>query len=156
MKGLKGKAVIVTGSGSGIGRAIAERLAAEGCIVGVFDLNAAAADATVSTISAAGGKAHAHGVDIADLGPAHPVEARFGMDLFAFDRWDVLLLVIGIAVAVRAIGIAAHNEQFTTFVGRRKRQIGTVEGGNVSPPAYARRPSGGFQLRGAVRWRSAP
>ena len=67
MKGLKGKAAIVTGSGSGIGSAIAERLAAEGCIVGIFDMNAAGADATVGTIAAAGGKAHAHAVDITDL-----------------------------------------------------------------------------------------
>ena len=68
MNGLRGKAAIVTGSGSGIGEAIAERLAAEGCIVGVFDLNADAAKATVGAIGAAGGKAHAHAVDIADLG----------------------------------------------------------------------------------------
>jgi NAD(P)-dependent dehydrogenase (short-subunit alcohol dehydrogenase family) len=46
----------VTGSGSGIGKAIAERLAAEGCIVGVFDLNADAAKSTASSIVAAGGK----------------------------------------------------------------------------------------------------
>ena len=67
MKGLEGKAAIVTGSGSGIGRAIAERLAAEGCIVGIFDMNAAAAEATTSTIASAGGMAHAHVVDITDL-----------------------------------------------------------------------------------------
>ena len=47
MKGLSGKAAIVTGSGSGIGRAIAERLAAEGCVVCIFDVNAAGAHATV-------------------------------------------------------------------------------------------------------------
>ena len=67
MRGLKGKAAIVTGSGSGIGKAIAERLAAEGCTVGIFDMNAAAAEATASTIAAAGGKSHAHAVDISDL-----------------------------------------------------------------------------------------
>jgi 2-hydroxycyclohexanecarboxyl-CoA dehydrogenase len=67
MKGLSGKAAIVTGSASGIGRAIAERLAAEGCIIGIFDLNASGAQATAKAITAAGGQAHAHAVDITEL-----------------------------------------------------------------------------------------
>ena len=47
MRGLSGKAAIVTGAASGIGKAIAERLAAEGCIVGIFDLNASAAQTKI-------------------------------------------------------------------------------------------------------------
>ncbi|MBI4083761.1 MAG: glucose 1-dehydrogenase [Candidatus Lambdaproteobacteria bacterium] len=66
MRGLRGKAAIVTGSGSGIGRAIARRLAEEGCRVGVFDLNPAGATETVAAVRAGGGEAFAHTVDIAD------------------------------------------------------------------------------------------
>ena len=88
MKGLKGKAAIVTGGGSGIGKAIAERLAAEGCIVGIFDLNAAAAEATASTIAGAGGKAHAHAVDISDL-----AAVQAGVKAFERDAAPVEVLV---------------------------------------------------------------
>ncbi len=77
MKGLSGKAAIVTGSGSGIGRAIAERLAAEGCVVGIFDVNAAGAHATVEAIGAAKGRAHAHIVDITDLSAVTRCVAEF-------------------------------------------------------------------------------
>lgn len=46
MKGLQGKRVILTGGASGIGRATTLRLAAEGCIVGLLDLNEAGATET--------------------------------------------------------------------------------------------------------------
>lgn len=66
MRGLKGKIAIVTGAGSGIGRAIALRLAAEGAIVGVFDINQTGANETVCAAEEAGGKAVATLCDITD------------------------------------------------------------------------------------------
>lgn len=66
MRGLKGKKAIVTGAGSGIGRAIALRLGAEGAIVGVFDINPTGAAETVKAIEAADGKAIAVTCDITD------------------------------------------------------------------------------------------
>jgi len=66
MRGLKGKTAIVTGAGSGIGRAIALRLAQEGMKVGIFDLNAAGAEETAKAIGAAGGEAVAVACDITD------------------------------------------------------------------------------------------
>lgn len=66
MRGLQGKTAIVTGAASGIGRAIAQRLAAEGITVGVFDINAQGADETVGAVEAAAGKALAVVCDITD------------------------------------------------------------------------------------------
>lgn len=66
MRGLRGKTAIVTGGGSGIGRAISWRLAEEGCHVGVFDINGEAAAKVAKEIDDSGGKASAHVVDITD------------------------------------------------------------------------------------------
>ncbi|NMF96412.1 glucose 1-dehydrogenase [Aromatoleum toluolicum] len=66
MRGLKGKTAIVTGAGSGIGRAIALRLAEEGVTVGVFDIRAEGAAETVAAIESAGGKGRAVTCDITD------------------------------------------------------------------------------------------
>lgn len=77
MRGLQGKRAIVTGAGSGIGRAIAQRLGAEGITVGVFDINPAGATETVSAITAAGGKAVAVTCDITDYAAVTAAVAEF-------------------------------------------------------------------------------
>ena len=59
MKKLDGKVAIVSGSGRGIGRAIAMKLASEGAKVVVNDLDAAPAEQTVADIRAASGQAMA-------------------------------------------------------------------------------------------------
>jgi 2-hydroxycyclohexanecarboxyl-CoA dehydrogenase len=66
MRGLKGKRVILTGGASGIGRATAIRLTEEGCIVGIFDLNEAGANETISLCTNQPGNALAYTVDIAE------------------------------------------------------------------------------------------
>lgn len=64
MQRFEGKVVMVTGAGSGIGRASAERIAAEGGSVFCVDLNEEALDALVAEIASAGGEATARVCDI--------------------------------------------------------------------------------------------
>lgn len=59
-------AAIVTGAGSGIGRATALRLAREGYAVVCNDISAERANAVAAEIAAAGGRAHAIAGDVSD------------------------------------------------------------------------------------------
>ncbi|HEY4546285.1 MAG TPA: SDR family oxidoreductase [Pedomonas sp.] len=63
---LKDKAIIVIGSGTGIGAATVRRLAAEGARVCAADINLPAAQAVAAEIAEAGGDAFAVAIDIAD------------------------------------------------------------------------------------------
>jgi NAD(P)-dependent dehydrogenase (short-subunit alcohol dehydrogenase family) len=60
------KVVLVTGAGSGIGKASALRVAREGGSVFCVDLNREAVEATAAEITAAGGEATSQGCDVSD------------------------------------------------------------------------------------------
>ena len=64
MNRFDGKVVLVTGAGSGIGKACAIRIAREGGAVFCVDLNAESLNTTVDEIETLGGSATAHGCDI--------------------------------------------------------------------------------------------
>ena len=68
---LEGKVAVVTGASRGIGRAIAEELAAEGARVVInYHSNAAAAEDVVNAITAKGGTAVATQADVSDFAAA--------------------------------------------------------------------------------------
>ena len=66
MSSLQGKAIVVTGSGRGIGAGIAKLAASEGASVVVTDIDKAEAEQVAAEIVKAGGKAVAHAADISD------------------------------------------------------------------------------------------
>lgn len=80
---LSGKTVLVTGSSTGIGAAVAEAFAAQGARVAVhYNASADAAAAVLGRIRAAGGEAEGFQADVAARGAAdrlvEDVAARFG------------------------------------------------------------------------------
>jgi meso-butanediol dehydrogenase / (S,S)-butanediol dehydrogenase / diacetyl reductase len=93
MERLGGKRAIVTGAGSGIGRAIALRLAGEGANVLVSDVDGVAARAVAREI---GGEALVRKTDVTD---SEEVEALVGTAVDEWDGLDVMVNNAGIGVA---------------------------------------------------------
>jgi NAD(P)-dependent dehydrogenase (short-subunit alcohol dehydrogenase family) len=89
---IKDKVAVVTGAGSGIGRAIAMRLASEGATVMVTDLKRQDAEKTLAAIEAGGGA----GMAIqSDATKEADVESMVRMTLAAYSRIDILVNNVG-------------------------------------------------------------
>jgi NAD(P)-dependent dehydrogenase (short-subunit alcohol dehydrogenase family) len=73
---IDGKVIVVTGTGAGIGRAIAIRLAAEGAMVVCADIDARAAEQTAAEIRATGAAATAVTCDVSNVGQVEALFAR--------------------------------------------------------------------------------
>jgi NAD(P)-dependent dehydrogenase (short-subunit alcohol dehydrogenase family) len=90
---LEGKIAIVTGGGSGIGRAVAELFALEGARVVVADYQPEAGEETAGAIRDAGGDAIFVRVDVSD---ASQVQAMIGATLDSYGGIDVLFNNAGV------------------------------------------------------------
>lgn len=88
---LTGKIAVVTGGGSGIGKAISLKLAAHGAIVNILDLNDASGLETVDEITESGGKAYYIPCNVADIESVNKAFAEVG------DALDILINNAGIA-----------------------------------------------------------
>lgn len=90
---LENRTAVVTGGGSGIGRCVSARLAADGAHVVVLDIDLDAARQTVDEIARAGGSAAAHKCDVADHNEVADVLAAILDD----SQIDILINNAGIA-----------------------------------------------------------
>ena len=96
---LADKVCLITGAGSGIGRASAVMFAAEGATVAIADIDSDGAAGTKASIDAAGGTSRTYVVDVSD---PPSVEAMVAAVVEDFGRIDVLFNNAGIA----GIGLA--------------------------------------------------
>ncbi|HYI52542.1 MAG TPA: SDR family NAD(P)-dependent oxidoreductase, partial [Microlunatus sp.] len=128
-----GRVAVVTGAGHGIGRAVAERLAAEGARLVLADLDEAAA--TETAVALAPAQAVATGCDV-HLRPS--VDACIDLAVRHFGQLDVLVNVAGGSIAMPAfeeMSDEAWNEMLDLNLTGAMRCI------RAALPQLRRRPS---------------
>ena len=84
---------VITGAASGIGKAIAEKMSAQGAEVYLLDRDSAQGEALAATLSAAGHKAHYRDCDVTDTAATAALLESIG----AVNRIDILVNNAGVA-----------------------------------------------------------
>lgn len=103
---LTNKVAIITGGGSGIGRASAELFAREGAAVGVLDVRAEAAEETAAAIRAAGGRALGLGADV-----TNDAQVRAATDAVIAEFGDVAILYNNAGIgSTGAVDVAEEDD----------------------------------------------
>ena len=116
------RTILITGAGSGIGKGLAEHLAADGHRILCTDLDPAAAQAVADAIRSGGGEAAAHGLDVASQAAIDALVAELDapvdvlvnnaglqhvrpLEEFPMERWDQLVqvMLVGVARLTRAL-----------------------------------------------------
>lgn len=95
----EGKRALVTGAGSGIGRAVANRLASEGAHVMCVDLSPEGVETTVAEIQSSGGVAHG---SCCDVGDSDAVQSMVSDSVQVLGGLDVLCNIAGIGQFVHS------------------------------------------------------
>ena len=125
---LSGKTVIITGAGSGFGRASAYLFAREGARLVVTDINSSAVEQTAITIKSGGGEAfHVH----ADVQDATQVKKLVTVALDKLGKIDILFNNAGIGQKLNAIENISESEWDSIFAVNVKSIFFAVK--NVVP-----------------------
>ncbi len=137
--GLAGKKAIVTGGTRGIGLAVANLLAAEGCDVAICARHREAVDATVAALARSGVKATGGAVDVADLAAlrswiAEAADTLGGLDIF----------IANVSALAQGMDEAAWRHGFEIDV------MGTVFGIEAALPLLEKSAAGSIVVVGST------
>lgn len=142
--GLAGKVAVVTGGASGIGRASAERFAAEGARVVVADRNGELAEKVAATIAERGGEASAVAVDVTRTAE---VQAMVAAAEQRYGGLDVLFNNAGVPTHPRPVEATTEEDWDLAMAVNAK---GVFLGCRAAVPALRRRGGGSIIITSSI------